>query len=139
MGHEKRWTSKFQEKQVEPQQSKFTRAKRSDQKQEKISEDFITNSKRDWGTRTDEWIVICVLRNVRKVGGRKKCSAITIHYGCLNFPAILIEGWLRDTTVVSPGVTHNQMFLSGTITNSCFLQRAECRNAQRTHQGISAL
>ena len=107
--------------------------------QEKISEDFTTYSKRDWGTRTDEWIVICVLRNVRKVGGRKKCSAITIHYGCLNFPAILIEGWLRDTTVVSPGVTHNQMFLSGTITNSCFLQRAECRNAQRTHQGISAL
>ena len=139
MGHEKRWTSKLQEKQVDPQQSKFTRAKRSDQKQEEISEDFTNNSKRDWGTRTDEWIVICVLRNVRKVGGRKKCSAITIHYGCLNFPNILIEGWLRGTTLVSPGVTQNQMFLSRTITTSCFLQRTESRNVQRTHQGINTL
>ena len=56
----------------------------------------------------------CVLRNVRKVGGREKCYTI-IHNGCLNFPDILIEGWLRDATVESTGVTHNQMFLSGTI------------------------
>ena len=35
--------------------------------------------------------------------------------GCLNFPDILIEGWLGDATVVSTDVTPNQLYLSETI------------------------
>ena len=59
--------------------------------------------------------------------------------GCLNFPDILIEGWLRDATVVSTGVTPKQLYLSETITNSCFLQRTKCMNIQRNHQGVTIL
>ena len=129
----------FKKNKVEPQQSKFTRAKMRTRTRENIRR-LYNLFKAGFGEQDRmSGMEICVLRNVRKVGGRKKCSAITIHYGCLNFPNILIEGWLRGTTVVSPGVTHNQMFLSGTITTSCFLQRTEFRNVQRTHQGINTL
>ena len=61
---------------MDPQQSKSARAKRRNQKREGISEDFTTYSKRDWGTRKDDRLVKCVLRNVRKVGGRENCYTI---------------------------------------------------------------
>ena len=130
----------FKKNKVELQQSKFHKGENKWPRTRENIKRLYNLFKAGFGEQDRmSGMEICVFRNVRKVGGRKKCSAITIHYGCLNFPNILIEGWLRGTTVVSPGVTHNQMFLSGTITTSCFLQCTNFRNEQRTHQGINTL